>query len=106
MAWIFGPLMPRDLVCYVYFVMVIMFIISWNVCGLGRREKKRSIRSLIRSNMSVMLFIQESKCSNVTPLGCGILDKVAFSDTEGDSRHIIFLWVSSTFSCSEMICKF
>ena len=38
-------------------------IISWNVRGLGRPEKRRAVRNLMHSYKPFLMFIQESKLS-------------------------------------------
>lgn len=38
-----------------------MLILSWNVKGLGRREKRMLIRNLIRKFKSTILFLPEMK---------------------------------------------
>ncbi|OMO98831.1 reverse transcriptase [Corchorus capsularis] len=38
-------------------------ILSWNVRGLGRREKRRAVRSVVARNQADMVLLQESKLS-------------------------------------------
>ena len=44
-----------------------MKLVTWNVRGLGRPEKKRAVRRLISKRRCDMLFIQESKLEVVNP---------------------------------------
>ena len=41
-----------------------MILVTWNVRGLGRSEKKRAVRRLIAKERN-MIFIQESKLHEV-----------------------------------------
>ena len=43
------------------FLVICMKIISWNIRGLGRSEKKRAVRRLCLKEKLSMALIQESK---------------------------------------------
>ena len=42
-----------------------MKLISWNVRGLGRSEKKRAVKRLFSKEKCNMIFIQETKLTDV-----------------------------------------
>ena len=44
-----------------FFFFSFMKILSWNIRGLGRREKKRAVRRLVAKCKLNMLFLQEFK---------------------------------------------
>lgn len=44
-----------------------MKIISWNIRGLGRREKRRGIRRLLSQRKVDILFLQETKKDSINP---------------------------------------
>ena len=45
----------------------VMKLVTWNVRGLGRLEKKKAIRRLFSKRRYDMIFIQESKLEAINP---------------------------------------
>lgn len=80
----------------------IMKVLSWNIRGLGKLEKRRSLKNLIKEKMVDMVLIQEAKGScmdenfvrSLWPeddLGCiGV-------DTEGSVGGLLCLWKPEVF---------
>lgn len=42
-------------------VFVVMIIVSWNVRGLGRLEKRLAVRKMVRRHKADLLLLQETK---------------------------------------------
>lgn len=82
-----------------------MKMISWNVRGLGGKVKKRAIRSLISSEKSDFLCMQETKKAEIDMKFCEILwgntdFDWAFKPAEGRSGGILTIWSNSVFAKS------
>lgn len=41
-----------------------MIIVSWNIRGLGRPEKRLAVRKMVRSHKVDVLILQETKVAN------------------------------------------
>ncbi|KAK2635808.1 hypothetical protein Ddye_030600 [Dipteronia dyeriana] len=79
-----------------------MNLLSWNIRGLGREEKKKVIRNLVYRFKSEIFFIRESKLkvfdsSVVRKLGGAWLTRGVGVDSEGASGGIITLWKEDSF---------
>lgn len=74
-----------------------MKIISWNVRGLGRIEKRREVRQLVRENNPFKLCIQETKLAIFDDFVCKsiwLVDGVrySFQPSSGASGGLVTLW--------------
>lgn len=86
-----------------------MILISYNIRGLGKREKRRDVRDLIKKVRADVCCLQESKLEQVN-------NRVArsiwgsqnfdweFSPSEGNSGGIITIWNSSVFQKTSSWC--
>ncbi|KAL4385916.1 hypothetical protein GQ457_09G028800 [Hibiscus cannabinus] len=77
---------------------------SWNIRGLGKAEKKASVRRLIKSSKARVVFIQETKlrtCEDklIRSL-CGLSSsyKFAYSPSVGSAGGLITLWDPAFFT--------
>ena len=83
-------------------------LISWNVRGLGRPEKRRAIAKLVRMEKPSMVLIQESKLEEVggsllTQIGGGKLNKLEFSRSVGASGGLVSVWEDSFFELAHVV---
>ncbi|GMJ10129.1 hypothetical protein HRI_004682100 [Hibiscus trionum] len=83
-------------------------IISWNIRGLGRLEKARAVRNLIRERKPQFLFLQETKLvvfskNLIRRMGFGCKYAYANSPAEGSAGGIICVWDPDCFVVSETI---
>ena len=72
-------------------------IISWNVRGVNDPDKRRVIKSFLRSNRVDLVCLQETKVqqmNNVTArsLGVGRFLNWRALNAEGSARGILLLW--------------
>ena len=79
-----------------------MIIISCNVRGLGRGEKRRAVRDLVLLHKPMILFIQESKLNSfdnrtISALGGAWLTNGVGVEAEGSAGGIISLWNENLF---------
>lgn len=79
-----------------------MIIVNYNIRGLGKREKRRDVRELIRKVRTDICCLQESKLEVVTKRTVkALLGKANcewdFAESEGSSGGIITLWNPSVF---------
>ncbi|KAK3199335.1 hypothetical protein Dsin_022750 [Dipteronia sinensis] len=85
-----------------------MIILSWNVRGLGRGEKRRAVRDLVMRHKPMMLFIQESKLKTldsrtITSLGGSLLIKDVGVEADGSAEGLISLWNENLFQVHSCI---
>lgn len=79
-----------------------MLVASWNIRGLGSREKKRMVRRLVNIHKPSILFLQESKLKSfdnrmVNALGSPVLNKGLAMDMEGALGGLVTLWNNQFF---------
>jgi len=75
----------------------LMEIISWNVRGLGSREKRKEVNNLVREKNPSILCLQETKLTVCVELFCASLwgdAAVSFSycPFEGASGGLVIMW--------------
>ena len=88
-----------------------MKLISFNVRGLGSKEKIRMLRRLTTKNKPWFLLIQETKLEkveiNITRRlwydGSGVMEYVA---SEGNSGGLITVWDDRIFVAQEIVKRF
>ncbi|KAI9169681.1 hypothetical protein LWI28_015990 [Acer negundo] len=90
-------LFRNDKLAVLGLVLFLMLAISWNVRGLGRCEKKKKVRCLVKTYNLVMVFIQESKIVNfnygiIRSLEGTVLSKGVRVDADGRAGGLILLW--------------
>ena len=91
-----------------------MLAISWNVKGLGRKEKCKMVRNLVLKYKSVVLFLQETKLSSfdsgvIRALGGDVLSRGNGVGSVGALGGLLSLWNDSLFvvnSCVPSKCCF
>ncbi|GMI77258.1 hypothetical protein HRI_001395100 [Hibiscus trionum] len=81
-------------------------ILSWNVRGLGKKEKARAVRRLVGSKKPTVFFLQETKLSKFDPsmyrrLGCGNLMESIAVPAIGSSGGLFCAWNSEVFEVSD-----
>jgi hypothetical protein len=74
-----------------------IIVLSYNICGLGGRVKKRRIRDLVRDHKVDFLAIQETKLESITEKLCHSLwisidCDWAYLPSEGVSGGILSIW--------------
>ena len=79
-----------------------MKILTWNVRGLGRREKRRTVRLMVARNQVDMLLLQESKlCEGDSKLIKSLWGKQNFqfrvAQAVGSARGLISIWDETFF---------
>ncbi|KAK3200448.1 hypothetical protein Dsin_023863 [Dipteronia sinensis] len=77
-------------------------MLSWNIRGLGRVDKRRAVRNLVFSIKPIVLFIQETKLKQfdsrvVKSLGGTLLSKGIRVDAVGSARGLLTLWNEKFF---------
>ncbi|CAL5344867.1 unnamed protein product [Camellia sinensis] len=87
-----------------------MKILSWNCRGLGRREKKGKIRSMIIDRKIDIVLLQETKLSSCTELDVKALWPKArmdysYVDSDGNSGGLLCIWDPGTFQLSDCCCN-
>ncbi|KAK8659251.1 hypothetical protein V6N13_029459 [Hibiscus sabdariffa] len=81
------------------------FIISWNVRGLGKSEKRLAVKRLLRNSKTKLLFIQETKKQVVDNRLFGQLcgrnfnGGHLFSPSVGAAGGILSIWNLDFFDC-------
>ncbi|GMI71444.1 hypothetical protein HRI_000813700 [Hibiscus trionum] len=83
-------------------------IISWNIRGLGKLEKLVAIRRLVLQEKPKILFIQETKLNNFTPvilrgLRCFQKFEKIFSPAVGSSGGLLTIWDPEFFTVTESL---
>ncbi|OMO70091.1 Endonuclease/exonuclease/phosphatase [Corchorus olitorius] len=83
-------------------------IISWNVRGLGRPEKKRSVRSLVTKECPSLICIHESKMAEFNNKSLKALwGKGSFSSefvsSVGSAGGLVMLWSDKVFQLDSVI---
>ncbi|XVF12568.1 hypothetical protein REPUB_Repub08aG0129800 [Reevesia pubescens] len=88
-----------------------MKICSWNVNGLGRKEKRRVVHRLVTKNKLDFVFIQESKVSSVDRKlihclwSCGNLNFVS-SYSIGSTGGLISVWSNDFFESKTIFQRY
>ncbi|XP_028105225.1 uncharacterized protein LOC114304243 [Camellia sinensis] len=87
-----------------------MKILSWNVRGLRRPEKRRKIRKLLYDRAVDLVLLQETKQSSITTLLVKSLwprGKLEFMtvDAAGLSGGLICIWDPEVFHLSDCCCS-
>ncbi|GMI98325.1 hypothetical protein HRI_003501800 [Hibiscus trionum] len=81
-------------------------ILSWNIRGFRKREKKRSLRTLIQKHNPCLLFVQESKVEILSEYeirrfwNSSNLDFVV-SPAIGSAGGLFSIWNSDIFTALE-----
>lgn len=80
----------------------IMKIVSWNVRGIGKMEKRRAIREVILDSYCNAILIQESKIIRpsialLQSLGGLRMDEWEILDADGSTGDILVEWNSRCF---------
>ncbi|KAE8723356.1 MORC family CW-type zinc finger protein 3 isoform 2 [Hibiscus syriacus] len=80
-------------------------IISWNVGGLGKREKVRAVARLIKRNKPVLLLLHDTKLNNCQnalwrKLGANLLKGDSFHPVDGSASGLLCLWNEDFFEVS------
>ncbi|KAL7247789.1 hypothetical protein ACSBR2_002659 [Camellia fascicularis] len=83
-----------------------MKLMSWNIKGLGRSEKRRKIRNIVQQRMVDVLFLQETKKTGVSEelvKSVWPYDDMKYMsiDVDGLSGGILCVWKSSVFSLAK-----
>ncbi|GMI63973.1 hypothetical protein HRI_000066600 [Hibiscus trionum] len=79
------------------------YFISWNIRGMGQREKKTSARNLVRANKPQVTFVQEIKMTKVEDRTikfiCGNQSDTgsAISPSVGASGGLLSIWNNKFF---------
>ncbi|GMI95019.1 hypothetical protein HRI_003171200 [Hibiscus trionum] len=81
-------------------------LISWNIRGLGKKEKRCAVRRLLADKKPRILFLQETKMENFTPvilrnMGCRQNFEKAFSPSIGSAGGLISIWDPEFFEASD-----
>ncbi|KAK3193121.1 hypothetical protein Dsin_024431 [Dipteronia sinensis] len=79
-----------------------MLVMTWNVRGLGNREKRRLVRSLVSKYRPVVFFIQETKLSStdngvLRSLGGSLLSTRVWVDDVRSVGGLVTLWDEELF---------
>lgn len=87
-----------------------MKILSWNVRGLGRADRRRRIKEFLRLKNMDMVLLQETKRSSIDRSVVRSLwpsDSVEYMevDAEGSARGILCICNPMTFSLQECCCS-
>ena len=83
-----------------------MKLISWNVRCLGRVEKRRHIKLLLKTKGADMVFFQESKQSDISIMFVKSLwpgDDIDFKvvDSDGAARGLLCIWKTSVINLTQ-----
>lgn len=86
--------------------MFVMKLLSWNIRGLGRLEKRSSIKRMVKDRQIDILLIQETKRSNIQVRDAKSVwpwDHMEFLavDAEGNSGGQLCIWNPEVFVLSE-----
>ncbi|KAK3220515.1 hypothetical protein Dsin_014485 [Dipteronia sinensis] len=85
-----------------------MLVLSWNVRGLGKGEKKKIVCSLVNKVKSGMLFIQETKIKSfdsrvIRAIGGTTLNRGVGVDADVALGGLITLWSEDFFTAESCI---
>ncbi|KAK2646987.1 hypothetical protein Ddye_022182 [Dipteronia dyeriana] len=85
-----------------------MIVLSCNVRGLGKGEKKCVVRSLVEFYKPTIVFLQETKLSNyddrvIKAIGGSALNRGIGVDAEGALGGLLSLWNEDQFKVSDCI---
>lgn len=88
------------------FKLVIMKIMTWNVRGLGKSEKRSRVRNVIKEKKVDVMFIQETKRSQidesfVRSIWPWEMMEFAAVDSDGSAGGLLSIWNPDTFTMSE-----
>lgn len=83
-----------------------MKILSWNIRGVGRPEKRRNIKKLLDDRKIDMVLFQETKKSSICDVVVKSLwykDSFQFMivDAEGRAGGLLCIWDQEVFQLSE-----
>ncbi|XP_028086229.1 uncharacterized protein LOC114287150 [Camellia sinensis] len=83
-----------------------MKIMSWNVRGLGRAEKRRRVRQVIQDRKVDVLLLQETKKSSVDEMFVRSVwpwERMAFMavDSDGSAGGLLSIWNTEVFQLKE-----
>ncbi|GAU41302.1 hypothetical protein TSUD_325160 [Trifolium subterraneum] len=86
-----------------------MKLISYNIRGMGGKDKKVDIRNLISHNSPEFVCIQETKLEKIDRTICSFLwgsDKFDFEFKESDGRSggLLVLWDLKSFKLISSVC--
>ncbi|GMJ04427.1 hypothetical protein HRI_004111900 [Hibiscus trionum] len=81
-------------------------IVPWNIRGLGRKEKVRAVRNMVREKKPQVVFIQETKMGEISRqilrcMGCDKGFEYINAPAEGASGGVLSLWDTSRFEMIE-----
>ena len=87
---------------------VFMLAMTWNVRGLGSREKRRFVRSLVYKHQPTVFILQETKLSSIdrgiiSSLGGTILSRGMCVDANGLIGGLVTLWNDNFFLVKDCI---
>ncbi|GMJ16046.1 hypothetical protein HRI_005273800 [Hibiscus trionum] len=85
-------------------------LITWNVRGLRRKEKKKAIRDLSRRYKTKMIFVQETKMETiqrreVKRLWGSDSFNYEFAAANGSAGGLLCIWDDSVFTVSDTVVK-
>ena len=91
-------------------IYISMKILSWNVRGLGRDDRRRRVKEFLRQKNVDMVLLQETKKSNIDDNVIRSLwpsDSVEYMevDAEGSAGGILCIWNPMTFSLQKCCCS-
>lgn len=89
---------------------VFMKILSWNVRGLGRVDRRSSVKELLRLKRVDMVLLQETKRSSIdvsVVRSLWPIDSLEFMvvDMDGSSGGLLCIWNPEVFSLQECCCS-
>ncbi|XP_028121762.1 uncharacterized protein LOC114318984 [Camellia sinensis] len=90
--------------------LVTMKIMSWNVRGLGRSDKRSRVKLLINKREVDVLLLQETKRSNIDEAFSRSIwpwEKMEFMavDSDGSARGLLSIWNPNVFLLSDCYCN-
>lgn len=90
--------------------LVVMKIMSWNVRGLGRSDKRSRVKLLIKERRVDVLLLQETKKSNIDEIFVRFIwswEKMEFMavDSDGSARELLSIWNPNVFLLSDCCCN-
>lgn len=87
-----------------------MRILSWNVRGLGKKEKKGKFKQLVIQRKIDILLIQETKQRTVSrnfisSIWGGSDFKFVEVEVEGSAGGLLIIWNTDAFTSEEFCCN-
>ncbi|XP_028094700.1 uncharacterized protein LOC114294749 [Camellia sinensis] len=87
-----------------------MKLLSWNIRGLGRPEKKKRIKAVIKERKVDMVMLQETKRANISNQCVKSIwpyDQVAYMnvDADGSAGGLLCVWKPEVFSLADCCCN-